>query len=405
MNQQAFKRLIRGVSLTAIALFAGAFAATGSAAAASQHWATATSAGPIPPGGEQSFVGKNQTTVQMSWRVSGIRAEISCATLSSSGIANNPAGGEAGELGSTSLEAGRCALSTTHCQLRAESIHFEALKGYARSEGDEKDIVFEPNTGTAMAVIHPEGAECPLASELTVSGYFEAAQVPSHPGIYQVANSHLKIGTAEFGLVTEISLSTSSGQSLSLFSEGSLGPHWYFGGAEWTTSKAGEAINYWNSASVPLTLNTKVGLINVEINQCEGFINGSVVNPVGGGAGTASATYTPGWVSGCEVHTNHCHIESSGTSKLSGVATEVGGVPAIEWSPSVGTAVMVFQIGGSECPLPNTLTVTGKLIATSEGDGRFSIAGSELRVGNKNATASGEFGLETQPGNPLRLQP
>jgi hypothetical protein len=393
-----------------ICLALGAFAAVGSAAAATQHWASATSAVKISPGTEQSFTGVNNTSVQMEWSPSGVHTIMSCGKLSTSGTASNSK--TEGDLSSTSLGLSECSISTPHCAFKGGSIPFQTLTGYARNEGGERRLVLKPQSGTTMAVLQLQGAggECAWGSSLTMSGYIEAIQVAGHPGVYEIPEtpSHLTIGTA-VKMLTEFSLSA-SGQSLQLSSEGSEGPYWYFGQGEWSLIKAGEQTNYWNSNPVPLTLSAKVGLFETKISGCEGLFNGKVENPVGGGAGTATAGLTPGFLGGCSINVTHCYVEGAPTNLLSGVATEIGGVPAVEWSPSSGTTVLSFELGsvGGKCPLISSspLNVKGKLITTSQGNGQFSLTGSELKVGSQNATlSSGEFGLETEFGKSLRLQP
>lgn len=396
--------------MVAICLAFGATAVS-SASAATQHWESATPAVEMPTGTDESFTGANQTSVLLDWHLAaGAIAHMACSKLSTSGVAYNTE--SAGELGSTSLELSYCSISTPHCAIKEGSIQFQTLTGYARDEAGERRLVLEPQSGTVMAFIYLEGtggSSCALGSTLTMSGYIEAIQVAGHPGIYEVplAPSHLTIGTP-VEMLTEFSLDASTGQSLVLSSEGSEGAFWYFGAGEWSPIEAGEQVGYWNSDPVPLTLSTRVGLMKPEISGCEGLFLGRVENPVGGGAGTATAGYTPGSLGGCSINISHCYVEGAPTNLLSGVATEVGGVPAVEWSPSSGSTVLSFELGsvGGTCPLASPMSVTGKLITTSLGNGRFGLAGSELKVGSQNATLSAsEFGLETESGKSLRLQP
>jgi hypothetical protein len=407
MNNQAFKKVRLALGLTAVVLAVGALASVGSAAAATQHWASATPATQISPGSYQSFTGKNQGRVEMKWRVAGAWVVTDCSNLSTSGTVGNPASGGSGTLGETTLELGGCTPNLSGCQIVNESIPFERLKGHALDEAGEERVRFEPNAGSTMAVIH-FNAGCSIGTSVTVTGSFEGTSVPSQSGEYQVTHSNLKVGENEFRMVAELSLAASSEQPLALSSEGSPGtPHWYLASGKWTLIPAGEPTNYWSSA-VPLTLNTKIAGGKVEISQCEGIDVGSVENPAGGGAGTASSTLTPGWASGCQINVKGCFIESVTSGELPGRATEVGAVPAVEWSPSSGSTVMVFHLGhfgSSECTLGTAITVTGKLIAISVGDGRFNLAASELKVGEQKVTVSSEFGLETLAGKSLRLQP
>lgn len=411
MERQAFRKVRFALSLTVIAAAITAFAAVGSAAAATQHWATATPATQIAEGSNQSFTGKNQGSVQLNWKYAGTTVVLNCSQMSTAGTASNPAGGGSGILSGTSLELAGCTVNLPSCKVVNGAIPFESLKGYARIEAGDERVRFEPSTGTTMALVkfaNSNGESCPLGSSIAMTGYFEAISVPSQAGQYRVSGtSHLKLGS-EVEMLAEMSLTATSGKQLALSSAGSPGvPHWYLGGSAWTALPAGESASY-SSGAVPLTLNTKIGLAKVEISGCQGLNAGSVENPAGGGAGTASSTYTPGWMSACQINVASCGIESAESIELSGKATEVGLVPAVEWSPKSGSAVMVFRLrktGSEPCALGSSITVTGKLIATSKGDGRFNLAASELKVGTQTATASGEFSLETQLGKSLRLQP
>lgn len=397
--------------MVAICLTCGT-AAVSSAAAATQHWGSATPAAEIEPGTEQSFTGElTVPSVTLEWSFGGGNTSIVCNKLSTSGTAYNNE--TAGQLSSASLALSGCVITTPHCAVKEGSIPFQALTGYARTESGQRRLVLKPQVGSVMALIYLEGAgggSCAYGSSLTMSGYIEAIQVAGHPGTYEVplSPSHLALGAIPVKMLTEFSLNASSGQSLQLSGEGPEGAYWYYGQGPWSLINAGESTSYVNVEPVPLTLNTQVGLTKPEI-RCDGSFNGKVENPVGGGAGVATAGYTPGSLGGCTINISHCYVEGAPTNLLSGVATEVGGAPAVEWSPQSGTTVMSFQLGsvGGTCSLINLspLKVTGRLITSSLGNGRFSFAASELRVGSQAAPVSGEFGLETLFGKSLRLQP
>ncbi|HTR73993.1 MAG TPA: hypothetical protein VMH33_01885 [Solirubrobacterales bacterium] len=410
MNHHALKTVRLALGLTVIALAVGVFAAAGSAAAATQHWATATPAAQIAEGNSKSFTGQNFGNVEMNWKYGGSTIIMNCTKLSTSGTASNPTGGGSGTHSPTSLELSGCTINIASCKIVNEVITFEAQKGYAVDEGSSERIRFEPYSGATMAVVDlaNNGKSCSLAGEIRMTGYFEAIARAAQPGRYWIAGSpHLRMLEHELEVVAEFTLNA-SGQPLALSSEGSPGvPHWYLAPSEWTAIPTGKAVSYFSGA-VPLTLSTKIGLAKVEISGCEGLNAGSVENPAGGGAGTASSTFTPAWASGCRVNVGSCVVKGTESIELVGKATEVGAVPAVEWTPKSGTAVMLFYLGNAPskvCSLPGEIDVTGKLIATSEGDGHFDLAASELKVGTQTATAGGKFSLGAELGQSLRLQP
>lgn len=404
MKHRAFRKARLALGLTALVMVAAALGAVTPAVAATQHWASASPATQIAEGTSQSFTAKNVGSVQLKWKLGGGTIVISCSSLTASGNVGNPSGGGSGTLGGTSLTLAGCTTNVATCTIVSGSIPFEPIKGYARNEAGER-VRFEPNTGATLAVVKFAGGSCTLPPSAPITGYFEAVSNPTQSGRYSISGTpQLKMVGSELDMGAELSLAATSGQSLTLSSLGSPGiPHWFLASGSWAALSAGASTSYWSTA-VPLTLNTKIAGAKVEISGCEGIYAGSVENPTGGGAGTASSTFQPEWASGCQINTKGCFIESADTVALTGTATEVGGVPAVEWSPSSGTSAIVFHLN-STCTVGTLISFKGKLIGTSVGDGRFNLAASQLKVGAQAVTVNSEFGLETQLGNPLRLQP
>jgi hypothetical protein len=402
---------LRLALIVATCLALGACPAVGSATASTLHWTSASPAAEIPAESTQPFTAKLDTSVAIEARWVGVRISISCASLSSSGNVYNPATETAaGRLGRSSFNLSGCTVGgPPNCAIKGGSIPFRSLTGYARTEEGKRRLVLKPAIESTMAILEFQGSggECGLPS-LRVEGYIEAFQNAENAGHYEIYGpSHLVIGSSELKMSAGFSLNTSSGQLLALSSEGSAEPRWYYGVGEWSSIKAGESTSFWHTELVPLTLNTRVSGVKVEISGCEGYFGGHVENPIGGGAGIATAGYTPGFGL-CAINVPHCSVYTP-RDDLSGVATVIGGLPAVEWSPISGSTTMSFTLenSGGTCSLApsSPLKATGKLITTSLGNGRFSFAGSELMVGSQAAPVSGEFGLETTFGKSLRLQP
>lgn len=417
MNRIAFKRTRLVLSLTALALAVGAIAAAGPAAAETQHWASAPIE-QIPPGGTQSFSSENVGQVTMRWYFTNSPLTMECSKLSDSGTVENPSPSGSGTLSGTSLELSGCTINIVSCRIANESIQFEELKGHALEEGGEEKVRIEPEWGSTIAMVKFEstpGRSCYLGSQANMSGYFEGTAVRSKAGGYSVSamSSHLSLMSKELQLEGEFSLATPAGKPLALSSENTPGePHWFVGSSEWTPVPSGEQVSYFSTA-VPLTLNFIVGLAQVEISGCEGLFAGSVENPAGGGAGTTTAVFTPGWASGCHINVASCRVEYTEPVELQGAATEIGGVPAVEWTGTTKGKVMEFHLepsgsGSGKCAIGTQIVVTGKLITTSENDGTFRLAANGLLVGTHEATISHtrQFALESQKtGEYLRLQP
>jgi len=61
--------------------------------------------------------------------------------------------------------------------------------------------------------------------------------------------------------------------------------------------------------------------------------------------------------------------------------------------------------GSTKCAVVGNSNLTGKIRASSVGDGNFELAGFELKMGVNAATISGHTLLQTEAGEALRLQP
>lgn len=395
MRYQAIKKVRLALGLTAVALAVGAVAAVGPAAAATQHWASASE---VPFGNSQSFTGTGGG-YQMKVTFSGIEAEIECNSLATSGTAENPAGGGAGTLSGVSYALTGCTTSVNNCQLKGNSIQFNTLKGTLREESGRNRLRLEPIAGTEIAHLNFE-PRCPLGSVWYLTGYLEAGQ---YEGFYSLSDENMSLGGDKISTQGEFSLSA-GGHPLAASSSGSPGkPRWYLS-PKWTALPTATSTAIIDQDAFPFSLSTTVAGAPVTVT-CGGgnFVAGSVENPAGGGAGTMNGLFT---FESCGVTNKGCYsMSGQSQGELPGVATEVGGVPAVEWAFPTRTSLVVFHMN-SGCSLGSTMTVTGKLIATYKGHGEYSLANSKLEVGKQAATVASNFVLETEVGAQLLgLQP
>jgi hypothetical protein len=400
MKYQAFKMARSALGLVAIALTIGAVAVVGSAAAATQHWAS----GPEAPFGiSQLFTGKANGSSEMKVPFGGGDVAINCTSMSISGTAENPAAGGAATLRGVSFALGGCTTNVAGCVLEGGSIPFEALKGSTREESGEDRVRFEPAANNTIAVLHFKAA-CSLGSSWTLSGFFEATEDVGKPGFYEISYSGLKLGKAEFKMSGGLTLSASSTQALALASEGAPAkPRWLLVSTVWAAVPTGVSTSIINTSAFPFSLSVTIGgsPVNITCGGNGNFVAGSIENPAAGGAGTASTLFTFG---SCEVSVKGCLIENAASAgHLPGVAAEIGAIPAVEWAS--GRELFVFHLNAA-CSIGDSITVMGRLIATSAGNGYFNLSHSELKVGKQKATVSANFGLETgATAEPLRLQP
>lgn len=267
-----------------------------------------------------------------------------------------------------------------------------------------------PESGTTAAVLHFNGSKCPLGT-IFMTGSITASAASNSPGQYNVESelSHLHIGETTVTPGGIFKLSNTSKEALALSSVETLGvPHWLTASSEWTNLAAGKSVSYASSGSMSIGLHFKLGLSTLDIT-CAGTgngISGSVENP-GGGAGSAAGTFQ---LSECALSgsANCTLVLPANSAELTGVAGELGGRPVIELSPREGTVVLKVNLvptGSKECALGTSFSFTGKLIATSEGNGNFGLSSSQLKLGKTEVLTSGTFALKSAAGEYLRLQP
>lgn len=390
--------------IVAAVLAVSAFATASSAAAATQHWAGTPQQ---PFAGSKSFTGQAYGKFELSVKIGVVPVKMACTGLAASGTASNPAGAS-GTLGTESWALEGCTINVAYCAVEKGRIAFEPLQAVTSEEAGKDLVSFSPKSGATATVIHlnSAGGVCPLGTELTVTGSFAASARAESPGQYHLESgpAHLQVGTQTLNMEGEFKLFGTGKEALVLSSFRTPGvPHWFLGAINWTALTAGKSTVYASSGPASFSIQSKIsGGKEVRIT-CSGAgngISGSLENPSGGGAGTATATVSFG---ACETDIAGCSVQPANSYELAGVATEVGGHPAVEFKGSKGAEVVKFEFSES-CGFSQAV-FRGKLIATSEGDGNFNFAASELKSGLFSAVTGGTATLKSGAGEYLRLQP
>lgn len=411
-------RLTRVGGLVVVLIALGSIAAAASASAATQHWASSTQlsfGSATEVSGSAGAAGR----FRLKFDLAGMEGEVACTSMSSSGSVENPSTGGSGTLVSEAFELSNCELAgIPACKIQNGKVPFEAMNGHVYAEGGSDRIEYKPASGSTVAVLNfasRTGQYCGLAPQQIKGEGFTARAIAARPGEYEVRpeDVHLSLLEEPVSMSGEFALSqTSSGKKMVLSSAASPGsPHWYLNSAAWSALSAGKATSYSSYGQMTFDLQSEVGGVSFEMS-CSGTsnsISGSLENPSGGGAGTASATLDLG---GCTLllpWKGLCVLHQPLQWNLSGVSTEVGTTPAVEFPLPEGSKHLTFTIessAGKTCPVAGTFPLGGTLIAKSEGEGHFALSSRELwAFFEEEATASGRFALQNAAGESLRLQP
>ncbi len=414
MNSRTFKRAGLGLGLAMTAALAlCVFASVGTAAAATQHWAGASQ---VPYGSSQEFSGEATGGFLVKWAYGGGgEVKIECNSLSTSGTVENPAGDGVATLESDSFQLGNCLLVNKpfDCAIEGDSISLSPMSGEAVEESGEDLIAYGGDAYGELNIVKRPTKSCFFEGSYPIRAQITAASVQETPGEYVIDDNSLLIGGRSAQMSGRYDLSTPSEEALVLSSEASPGtPHWYLGSDEWSTLTAGESGAFSTNDGMSFELDSEVWGASLEFtcDSGETDIEGSLENPSGGGAGTAGADASFG---GCVMPGKlgeKCEVLPFESGELSGIATEVGGSPAVELAPAEGSEIATFTIvtkegASKECVLAGEYHLRGALIATSGEDGHFDLSGDELTLqGIFPASAGGGFVLEDGAAQTLRIQ-
>lgn len=416
MRNVVFRPTTIGALLAAALAFA-ALAAAGSASAATQHWAGASQ---VPYGSTQSFSSEAWAETSLTWELGGAQVGMACASPATSGNVENPSGGGSGAIDEATFALENCWFTGSNhnnCAVKGGSISFGSVQAAAYEESGEYGLVYSPKSGNFpnLEIVAIGGNKCNLAASYPLTGYFKAREASEPNGHFEIQpkDTNLKLASYPLTVNTAFILMAPSEEPLVLSSTASPGaPHWYLGDAAWNTFTSGEATTFASNGEMSIDLKGPIYGSSVELS-CSGGengISGSVLNPTGGGAGTATASATFGNCSIPNTGKMICLVQTPFTSnELEAVATESGGTPAAEFAPVEGKPIATITVkngGGSQkCNIAGTWTMTGTLIASSEGDGYFDFSDSDIQVNGNSMTTSGRVALETKAGKTLRLQP
>ena len=416
MGHQLSMRKTSALGLTVLALVLSGFATAASASAAIQHWAGTSQPAPpaVPTGTQQEFTAERMTTFELNWHISGAVVKFGCNYISASGKAENPTGGGAGIVQSGSLALTGCEVSSSpaKCEIEGGTIPLPPLATTGVEAG--KDLISTTGGQTFVKINNRPGQSCAVVGNHSLWGPVALAQRPNAPGYYDFGTTGSNLRLDGYSVVPsgEIKLNTPSGKLLTVSSIPTPGvPHWFLGSQEWTPFSSGLAVNYKTGGSASVTINSTIAGAQVEFT-CSAAgtgLSGSLENPKGAGAGTTSAQLK---LVNCVVQKpgpSKCTVPATITSNpLTGVATEVSGVPTVQYSPVEGSVLLTFviqKVPGAKCAVEGTSNLTGKIRASSVGDGVFELAGFEQKMGVNAATTTGHSLLESEAGEALRLQP
>jgi hypothetical protein len=179
--------------------------------------------------------------------------------------------------------------------------------------------------------------------------------------------------------------------------------HWYVGGPKLAE---GVPTGVTMKNTTGFTLKWKSGGINFTVSCSSENGEGTIENPVGGGAGIAyMESFT---LSGCTVTApKTCKVKGGQiATSLSGKATEFEAKPAVEFGPW-GWESPLFVVTIEECGLSGYYNFYGSFtgIAPTAKSIEFTEASSAITFGGVKATLAGTSRLQTTTEQSVMLKP
>jgi len=410
-----------GIALVAM-LALGALFGSASAAAATQHWYGYAGGTPLAQETPTEVTAEDAGGVDIKFLYSGVELDISCNSMSADGSIENPSGGGAGALSGTVLTLDECEVVKPGPECTIPStLETVELKGEATKFEGVPAIKYSPKEGTVLTTFSITGGGCSgYIGTKYIAGSF-MAKYQGSGGNYEVtmlSSAGLSWAKQPVKLVTHYELSSTSEEAVALVSDTPSAEHWYLGGAPAEGAKTklaeGSTVGYSSvSGSMAATISMTAGGTKFTI-QCGGpssGIAGSVENPGGGGAGTATGTMT---FAGCTATVNGeagaCSVQGGGatSSPLSGLTTESGGAPAVTLSAPEKTGLVtlvVTNVSGCPAAFVGTKKVQATLTGVPNPFGTYTILGAGVKYGAIPATLSGQATLETSAGERLGIEP
>jgi hypothetical protein len=179
------------------------------------------------------------------------------------------------------------------------------------------------------------------------------------------------------------------------------------GGYKWVKLEAGVPLTFTSTAMTPIKLYYTMAGTNFAIECSSESGSGTVVNPVGGGAGTLAGSNQLLALSGCK------YIAPTGTSCTvkggSITSSSVNGTTSEQkLALSSAEGANLFHFSMSSC-MPETMSITGTLNGTVNGlasalEFAAGTSGSELKNAGLTTSIEGSIRLETEFGL-LRFKP
>jgi hypothetical protein len=152
------------------------------------------------------------------------------------------------------------------------------------------------------------------------------------------------------------------------------------------------------------TLSWTLSGIKVQVN-CSQAAEGTVENPVGGGAGAGKFNLT---LKNCTVvKPSNCTVGPISMS-LNSTATEFGGKPAVKFAPSEGVVLFTLNLQGSKCVFGGTyFEISGSFtgILNSSSLFEFTGASSAMQIGGNAVTLTGTSKMEDASGRRMKVAP
>ncbi|HUC00774.1 MAG TPA: hypothetical protein VMS11_13210 [Solirubrobacterales bacterium] len=383
------------------------------ASAATQHWYGIYEGPRLPTGSPTAITGEQNTATTMAFSIAGAEVEIACNSMKASGTIENPAGGVNGKLREASLTYGECQTVKPAggvCTVPS-TITTNALRGEA-TLGGKAGIRLEPENGTAFTTFTIGGSSCPslYKGSKTLTGG-PTAEFIGYENQYETgafSPSTLKYAGQTVTLLSKFELNSNAGLPVAIgVDTDPAGERWYVGGekSKPTSAKfaAGSAVSYVSrpgSTGLAITATIAGVKFNMACSGSGSGFEGSVENPAGGGAGTATGTMT---LAGCYVSEPSggvCSVESPVVSTpLSGLAGEAAGAPAVTFSPIGKSTIATFVVSGGSCPtaLKGSKSLTGSGLTGAFSETGKLLFSSSLNAGLKFAGQTATVSAQTTP--------
>lgn len=404
------KRMLSALALAIVA----ALALTASAASAvTLHWNVGGTR--LAQGTPTKVVGKSVERFTLGYSIAGQNLKVECSSMASGGTIENPSGGAAGTMASISSSLSGCAVAEPSGKLCVvePTLPFESLKGAAAEQSSSAAIKYTPALGSY--VISFSLKNCTVESmnhSYSFAGSVQSRARTSNQSVYAfdaTSGSALTFGGQPAFVTGAYELTSESGAPVTLAAGQALtigSAHWFLGGGGrgWEGAKAELAQGTptaFSSLEGSTSFNVGATVAGVKVSiACSGAtstMNGSVENPSGGAAGTAtgvlnlpSCSMTAGKATGCTV-------APFKTQMLAGTMTEVAGAQAVKLAAAEGKETMgTFVISGcSTEALNGSKALTGAITATPDSHGSYSLQAAPVKFGGQTATVAGGFTLET----------